>query len=170
MLADKESRQVVYSEEYMPKKWYRTICQATGVYPTIDVMATKENTKCDEFVEFFSSSESKTKYRNFLAVKDLDQHKTGYCFPPKKILSKALAHIYENFRHMTWLIIYHKFLELPLGVERFLRHKNTVHFELPTSFFTIIPSENRIEIDGDVYIGMKNKWAKSTHVLIYRSE
>ena len=168
MIADKESRLIVFSEEYLPRVWYDCLCKNLNLTPTIDVMATLENAKCDDFIYFFKSPGIPNKtQRDFFAVSDLGQHKTGYCYPPKKLLTRTLNHIYQNFRHMNWIIIFHVFLEWPIGLEQFRLLKNVAVTKAPEDMFTIIPSEKKIEIQNQTYIGMRNKWAKSTHILTH---
>ena len=68
---------------------------------------------------------------------------------------------------MNWLVVFHRWLELPLGVESWIQLPNVVLLDAPEDFFTIIPAEYEFEDDGLKYVGMKNKWTKSTHFLVH---
>ena len=151
----------------MPRIWYDAIIDNLGFIPTIDVMATYENTKCSEYVEFFTNPRSKPFGRDFFTLTDLGSHKSGYIFPPKKQLTKALMHISKHFAHMNWLVVFHRWLELPLGVESWISQPNVALLDAPEGFFTVIPAELEFEEDGQKFIGMKNKWARSTHLLVH---
>ena len=130
-------------------------------------MATYENTKCAEFIDFFTTPRSKPFGRNFFTITDLGSHTSAYIFPPKKQLTKALAHILQHFSHMNWIVVFHRWLEMPIGVEQWIKKPNVVLLDAPDELFTIIPAEYKFEVDGEVFIGMRNKWVKSTHILVH---
>lgn len=167
MLADKESRMIIFSEEYVPDAWYRCIIKRIGLRPTIDVMATHENAKCNDYIYFYSSPLDTSRKRDFFTHTQLLDHQVGYCFPPKKLLTQALNHIYNHFRHMSWIVVFHRFREWPLGLEQFRELPNATLLTAPQDMFTVIPSERKMIRQGIEYIGMPNKWAKATHILVY---
>ena len=110
MLADAESRTISYSEEFLPKCGFEYLKELTGLYPTIDCMATFANTKCNRFIEFYSSPDGKAVDRDFLAIRQL-KDTCCYVFPPKKLLTKTLLHINENFADKDWIVLFHRWLE-----------------------------------------------------------
>ena len=124
--------------------WFDAIVQTINFRPTIDVMATMENSKCPNYIEFFTAPNSVPFATDFFTCTDLGIHKSAYCFPPKKQLAKALNHILKHFGHMNWLVIFHRWMELPLGVEKWVTKPNVALIDTPEDFFTVIPAEYRL--------------------------
>lgn len=152
-IADKPSREIDLNEEFLPKIWFNHIIQVAGFQPTVDVMASISNHKCSKFITraCIGIPHDGIIGYDFLNLdeKQLVNEKL-YCFPPKNMLIYVLNHLWLYYKDTKFILLYHSFQEIPLGLERFLNLKTcsnqTVSNKMAVTYF---PSESIHVIDLD---------------------
>ena len=164
-LADAASRHIDYNQEYVPKILYRQFCRQIRVQPTIDVMATRANRKCVKWVNFgldlhpdciaydFFSVDPKSLLADILWI-----------FPPKNLIQQAMAHLARHYKNHRWLLVFHSFGEMPLGLPALLQlgGKLTKFHRFPA---TIVPAEKKLVFENQEFWGIWNDKVRATKIL-----
>ena len=169
-LADEPSRQVNWNEEFIPWPRFNMLCEKLQIFPTVDLMATPQNTKAQQYIAWG---------KTYLIPEDLTQcigcdffsiNPAGlrndilYIFPPKILTSKVAQHLYSYYRNHKILMIFHAFMELPLGLERLIKSGAKLT-QWNEDNISIIPCENTLEWLGHKYAGKWNNKSKTTYIL-----
>ena len=151
MMADADSRIVNYNEEYIPKKFFQKLCQATGLQPTIDMMATSENRRTRRFVNRGPTNEEDAIAFDVFSV-DATWVKDDilYFFPPKNIISQVLFLISNRFMKNRVLLVIHLFEEYPKGFGRLVRDPRVKLRYWRHAPISIIPDDKVLHFDGKV--------------------
>ena len=168
-LADGKSREVNWNEEFIPMPIFRDICRTWDFYPSVDVMATKANTKCRYYInlgrdlnpfclayDFFSFPPGKLKGHRI------------YIFPPKNLIDQTCQHLEKYYLNHEFLMIYHSFGTIPHAVTS-LRKKAVKHSMLVDKC-SIIPDERRLDAFSTTYWGFWNNRKTATFALLYKGK
>ena len=151
MMADADSRKVDYNEEYIPKRFFQKICQATSMTPSIDMMATAENRRTRRFVNRGPTNEKDALALDVFAVDQAwVKGETLYFFPPKNIVSQVLFLIANRFMENKVLLIIHLFEEYPKGFARIKNDPRTKVRYWRHAPLSIIPDDKILHFDGKV--------------------
>ena len=165
-LADEPSRRVQWNEEFLPSAIFKDICEQWNIKPSIDVMATRANTKCPYYItlgrdlnpvclayDFFSFPPSRL------------ENKLFYIFPPKNLLDQTAQHLEKYYKYHKFLLVYHSFGVIPHSIT-WLKQNAHRHEKL-TKFSTIIPDEVRLEAHDTTYWGFWNTKKQASYALYY---
>ena len=118
-MADKDSRMVDFNEEYIPRRFFKKICDVTGIEPTVDMMATSGNRRTKKYVNRGPTNDKDAiAFDVFSVDKAWVKSDTLYFFPPKNIVSQILFMIANRFMDQRILLIFHLFEEYPKGFAR----------------------------------------------------
>ena len=170
-LADQPSRKVNFNEEFIPWPRFQQLCHKFKIRPTLDLMATRENTKAQKYVAWgktYQIPEDHTKCvgSDFFAFNpEKFKHEIMYIFPPKAITTKVAIHLAKYYKNIKYILIFHAFMELPLGLETLISQGAEL-LEWDEENIAIIPSENRLEFQNQVYAGRWNERNKVTYILL----
>ena len=146
MIADKDSRVVDYSEEYIPTPLFEQICMEMGINPTVDLMASESNRKTKWFINRGPSNHPDCLGIEFFSISPmrLEGH-VLYVFPPKVMLTKVLSTLANSFTRFQILLIFPVWEEMPVGWARvtkaFDKVKMLVYRNGPLS---IIPDDKQL--------------------------
>ena len=153
-LADDPSRDICKSEEFLPQCYFDYIETLAGIKLGVDCLANQANAKCPEYIglrpteleksPFFGRS--KQIFLNFLQITRRQlNHAPLYLFPPKSFLSQVAAHLGQHFIGHPFVLVFHRFEELPLAVSPLLKHKNTKLVLITTKqAITYFPAEKTV--------------------------
>ena len=144
-IGDEPSRIIDLNEEFLPQLYYDTIVNALPFRPEVDAMASLANTKCDKFI---ARGHLKIPMPGRIAIDFLNvtPKEIGlpnlYVFPPKVILDRVCRHLAKFFKEANFILIFHQFFELPIGIETLLQLPKTSIVTLSRrKALTYIPSE-----------------------------
>ena len=152
MIADKDSRIIDYSEEYIPFPLYYQICEELDIQPTVDLMASETNRKTKWFINRGPTNHPECLGIEFFAMNPsrLRGH-TLYIFPPKVMLTKVLSTLANSYTTFQILLIFPVWEEMPVGWARvtkaFSSVKMLVYRNGPLS---IIPDDKQLIFRGKV--------------------
>ena len=171
MKADEPSRIVDFDEEYIPMYLFEKFCARFNIFPTIDCMATFANTKCKNFISWKpcknNHNNSQTNFGcNFFAQKiSTLRDEILYIFPPKRLTNKVASHLGKYFMNTKFLLIFHAIGELPMSIGKLI-HLGAKLYVLNEDKISIIPSEKRMEANGQTFIGFWNTRHKMSYALV----
>ena len=170
-IADQPSREIDLNEEFLPKIWFTKIQQLAQVWCDIDTMASVTNFKCKKFItrSCIGIPHENIIGHDFLNMnhKSLSKHSL-YCFPPKNLLTSVLNHFWLYFQKTNFIIVFHVFLELPLGIERFLNLNSCKLIRITDKeAITYFPSETIVSIKVDNNVQKLNGTANIRPKAIY---
>ena len=146
MIADKDSRAVDFSEEYIPMPLYDQICVEMDIQPTVDLMASESNRKTKWFVNRGPTNHPDCLGIEFFSISPirLEGH-VLYVFPPKVMLTRVLSTLANSFTKFQILLIFPVWEEMPVGWARvtkaFDKVKMLVYRNGPLS---IIPDDKQL--------------------------
>ena len=169
-LADEPSRQVNWNEEFIPWPRFSDLCQKLQIFPTIDMMATRENTKALKYFSWGRTYLLSDTYTECIGCDFFSQNPAGlkreilYIFPPKVLTSKVAQHLYHYYRNHKLLMIFHAFMELPLGIERLISAGAKLS-QWDEENISIIPCEAQLYWRDHTYAGKWNTKSKTTYIL-----
>ena len=182
-LGDRPSREISLNDEYLPIPIFKEIVRLAGFQPKVDCMADKFNTKCEKYIRWKNDN---LKHPNSLGLDFLNTNPSKlknmnlYIFPPKNCFTKVAAHLVKYFAYTPFILVVHKFFELPLGCEKLLALPHAKLYTLTPSrvnnfkqAITFIPSEKKVTLllpSGEKYkiLGTPNTRPKATCVIINR--
>ena len=133
-LADGPSRDIRKSEEYLPQVYFEFIQKLAGIELSVDCLATQANAKCPEYIGLKPTELEKTPHFDHTRQIFLDflqlprgkvKNKNLYLFPPKSFLAPVAAHLRDHFIGHPFVLVFHRFEELPLAVTPLLKHKKS---------------------------------------------
>ena len=151
MMADSDSRKVDYNEEYVPARFYKKICDQTGVYPTVDMMASSGNRRTKKFVNRGPTNhEDAIAFDVFSVEKKWVDHETLYFFPPKSQIQQVLFLITTRFMDFKCLVIIHLWEEYPKGFARLISDKRVKMRKWKHAPLGIIPDDKVLWFDNKV--------------------
>ena len=99
--------------------------------------------------------------------KTIEQYKL-YIFPPKQLVSKVAIHLAQYYKNHQYMMIFHAFSNIPLGLENIINQKARI-LQIEEKELTIIPCENQLEFQGDIYAGKWNNRSKTTFILFSKN-
>ena len=150
-IGDEPSRIIDLNEEFLPQMYFDTISEALPFTPEVDAMASIANTKCSKFI---TRGHLKLPMPGRIATDFLNitPDKIGfpnlYIFPPKVILDKVCRHLSKFYKKTNFVLIFHQFFELPIGIETLLQMPNTNIFTIShKKALTYIPSEKDSKLE-----------------------
>ena len=170
-MADQPSRKIDFNEEFIPWPRFNQLCKKFKIIPDIDLMATRENTKAPYYVSWgktytIPDDINKCIGCDFFAFNpNRYKSKIMYIFPPKSITTKVAIHLAKYYQKIKYIMIFHSFMELPLGLEMLINQGATL-LEWDEEKISIIPSENKLEYENQVYTGKWNERNKITYILL----
>ena len=144
-IGDKPSREVDLSEEFLPKPIFDRIIHEAGFVCDVDVMASISNFKCAQFIVRCNNGIPHPgiigyDFLNFDFSK-LD-NKNIFVFPPKVLIEQVAAVLSKYFIQHNFVLVFHQWYELPLGVGALLGIPSTRIVTLSTDeAISFIPSE-----------------------------
>ena len=180
-LGDKPSREISLNDEYIPSPIFKEIERLAGFKAQVDCMADSFNTKCEHYIRWRNDGLAHPKslgldFLNFDPAKI--RNKKLYIFPPKNCFTKVAAHLVKYYGRTPFILVFHKFYELPIGCEKLLALPHAKLYTLTPSntnrqAVTFIPSEKKVTLklpNGDKYkiLGTPNSRPKATCVIINR--
>lgn len=155
-LADDPSRDICKSEEFLPQCYFSYIETLAGIKLAVDCLANQANAKCPEYIGLKPTELEKTPFfnhtrqvkLNFLQVKRADlPNRTLYVFPPKCFLSQVVAHLKAHFLNIPFVLLFHRFEEIPLAIAPLLSHPRTQLVMLADrKAITYFPAEKSIDL------------------------
>ena len=134
-LADEPSRDIRKAEEFLPQPYFEYVERLAGICLSVDCMATQANAKCPEYIGIRPTELENTPYfqgkrQIFIDFLQVTRHnlvgKNLYIFPPKTFLEKTAAHVRNNFLNHPFVMIFHRWEELPLSLAPILAHKKSI--------------------------------------------
>ena len=170
-LADQPSRQINMNEEFLPQMRFNQLCKTYNIRPDIDLMATPANTKAKLFVAWgrtynIPQDQNICIGSDFFAFNPKPyKSKVMYIFPPKAITTKVAIHLAKYYQKIKYIFIFHSFMELPLGLENLINQGARL-IEWNEEKISIIPSENKLEFQNQIYAGKWNQRNKVTYILL----
>ena len=138
------------------------------------MMATPQNAKAKQYIMWgkpytVQSGMTKCIGSDFFAMNsNLLKSSKLYVFPPKSIVSKVAIHLAKYFENHQYMMIFHAFSTLPLGLENIIVQRARI-FECTEKELSIIPCENQLEFQGNTYAGKWNMRAKTTFILFSKA-
>ena len=165
-LADEASRAVNFNEEFIPMKIFTSLCTRLRVKPTIDVFATKANTKCKSYISFGLNNDPNCIAFDFFIVKPDDLvNDIMWVFPPKNLIHQTMAHLARFYSNHRYLLVFHSFGESPLGLPKLLEQGGRLvgFSKFPAS---IVPAEKKLIYEGQLFYGIWNDKVKATKILL----
>ena len=174
-MADEPSRKINYNEEFIPWQRFSDLCNELKIYPTVDLMATSANTKAQRYISWGKTYRISEEITTCIGCDFFAQNPAGliretlYIFPPKPITSKVAQHLYKYYRRHKILMIFHAFMEIPLGIERLINIGATLH-KWDNEKISIVPCENMLEHNNIKYAGKWNVKSKTTYILLLNLE
>ena len=173
-LADEPSRKINWNEEFIPWPRFIQICEKFQFFPDIDMMATRQNTKAKKYIAWgkpYTIPDEMTECIgiDFFAINpnEFKQQKL-YIFPPKSIVTKVIIHLATYYRNHDYMLIFHAFGALPLGLENLINQGATLH-QCVNREISIVPCEHILEFQDQQYAGKWNSRAKETFILLSKS-
>lgn len=176
-IADSPSRIIDLNEEFIPRPHFEIIRRLSPFPLTLDAMASIANFKCNKFIV---RKHLRIPHQGIVSVDFLNtsaellQNENLYIFPPKVALEKVIRHLERDFYHFNFVLIFHQFLELPLGIEKLIRWPNTEIITLSnTKAFSFFPSERDQQLNFPFlrrpykFKGSPNIRPKSLRMLIH---
>ena len=165
-LADDKSREILWNEEFMPQPIFNAIVSKWNFKPTIDVMATRANTKCINYITLGRDlNDNCWAYDFFSFPPDELLGENIYIFPPKNLLDQTCQHLEKYYKNHNFLLIYHSFGSIPHAVTGLLK-KAKFHQKLINQC-TIIPDEHKLNAFNKTYWGFWNNRKSATYALLY---
>ena len=152
MIADKDSRVIDYSEEYVPSPLYNQICNEMDIKPTIDLMASESNRKTKWFINRGPSRHPDCLGIEFFSINPtrLNGH-VLYIFPPKVMLTKVLSTLANSFTNFQILLIFPVWEEMPVGWARVTKAFTSVKMLVyRRGAISIIPDDKQLIFRGKV--------------------
>ena len=153
-LADEPSRDIRKSEEFLPMVHFKFLESLAGIKLHVDCMATQANAKCPEYVGLKPTELENTVHFDHTKQIFLDFNQlrptnvTGknlYIFPPKNYLSKVAALLRRHFMDHPFVLLFHRWDELPLAITPLLNHKKSILVLLSDNkAITYFPAENNV--------------------------
>ena len=155
-LADAPSRDICKSEEFLPQCYFDYIETLAGTKLAVDCLATQANSKCPEYiglkptelekVPFFQNKEQI--FLNFLETRRRHlSSKTLYLFPPKSFLAQVASHLSKHFWNHPFVLLFHRFEEIPLAISPLLRHPNSKLVLITNKkAITYFPAEKTVDL------------------------
>ena len=187
-IGDKPSREISLNEEYIPLPIFKEIERVAGFRCHVDCMADKFNTKCEKYIRWKNdlTPQPNAIGLDFLNTRPGKLKKLNlYIFPPKNCFTKVAAHLAKYFAKQSFILIFHKFHELPIGCEKLLALPTAKQITLtpftsnvnPSETFkqaiSFVPSEKKVTLqlhNGNKYklLGTPNIRPKATCAIINR--
>ena len=170
-MADQPSRKINFNEEFIPWPRFHQLCKKFNIKPSIDLMATRENAKAPYYVSWgktytIPEDQNKCIGSDFFAFNPEGyKNETMYIFPPKTITTKVAIHLAKYYQQIKYIMIFHSFMELPLGLETLITQGVTM-LEWDEEKISIIPSEHKLEYNNKIYAGNWNERNKVTYILL----
>ena len=87
-----------------------------------------------------------------------------YIFPPKVITGKVACHLARYYSNHKILMVFHAFMELPLGIENLINLGATLT-PWADGHISIVPCENLLEFNNQKFTGKWNTTHKTTYIL-----
>ena len=175
-IGDEPSRIIDLNEEFLPVPYFNLIQSVLPFQLEVDVMASLANHKCPLFITRGSLRvpvEGQVSVDFLNTDPELLKGKNLYVFPPKVILDRVARHLRRFYRDSRFCLLFHEFLEFPVGLEALVNLPGT-HIITLTTFkaITFVPSEkeSKIQLDGDEEYGFKgspNIRPRATRLLIH---
>ena len=175
-IGDEPSRTIDLNEEFLPKLYYNAIVDVLPFEPEIDAMASFTNKKCSQFITRGNLKIPMLEHLSndfFTVTQETLGFKNLYVFPPKVILDRTCRHLARFFQNTNYVLIFHQFFELPIGIETLLSQEKTEIFTLSRKkALTFIPSEKDATIsdaNGNVstFKGSPNIRPKAIRMLVH---
>ena len=170
-LADQPSRVLDMNEEFLPWPRFIQLCKTFQITPTIDLMASRNNTKANLYVAWgktYKIPEDHTKCIGsdfFAFCPKLYKDEIMYIFPPKPMTTRVAIYLATFYQEYQFIFIFHSFMELPLGLENLIKQgAKLIEWDEPK--LTIIPSEHKLEFHNQTYAGKWNERNKITYILL----
>ena len=155
-LADEPSRDIRKSEEFLPKVMFNYLERLAGIELSVDCMATQANSKCPEYIGLKPTNLEGTPYfentkQIFLDFSQLRKEnvkgKSLYLFPPKNFLAQTAVNLKKYFLNHPFVLLFHKWEELPLAVAPLLKFNNTILVRISNgNALTYFPAEKNVTI------------------------
>ena len=175
-IGDEPSRVIDLNEEFLPQPYFAMIQSVLPFQLEVDVMSSLANHKCPLFI---TRGNLRVPVEGQIAVDFLNtdpsllQSKNLYVFPPKVILDRVARHLRRYYRETNFCLLFHEFLELPVGIETLINLPGTHILTLTThKAITYVPSEkdSTIDLEGQEayhFRGSPNIRPRATRLLIH---
>ena len=164
-LADEASRNINWNEEYIPEIEFARLCNHLQIVPTIDLFASRANHKCPKWINFGLENFPGCVGFDFFAFNPkLVKNQVLYAFPPKNIINKVAAHLDQFYKNHKFVLIFHVFAEIPIGIPILLKRAVLKKVEITT----IIPAEFELMFEGQKHWGFFNTKPKATYALCHK--
>ena len=155
-LADEPSRDIRKAEEFLPQIYFNYVERLAGIELSVDCLATQANAKCPEYVGIKPTELEGTPYftntkQIFIDFNQLRRRhvkdKNLYLFPPKTYLTKTAAHLEKHFLNHPFVLLFHRWEEIPAALATILYHKKTILVCLTnTNALTFFPAEKTVQL------------------------
>ena len=163
-LADYESRQINYNEEYLPKSEFTSLCKQLSVVPSIDLFASRANYKCPNWVNYGIEETTGCIGFDFFGLNpNLIKSQVLFAFPPKNIINKVATHLDRFYKKHKFILLFHSFAEMPIGIAPLLKRGSLKKVNVRT----IIPAETELMFDDHKHWGFINRKPKATYALCH---
>ena len=169
--ADEPSRKIDYDEEFIPQVIFERLCRDYNIYPTIDCMATFENSKCAHFISWqpvkdIGETELFHFGCNFFAqsIRDLNGH-ILYLFPPKRFTNRVAAHLSKYFMNFEFMLVFQAIGEYPMSISQLIAQGAKI-YDIKDMHVSIIPAEKRLIYNNQTFMGYWNTRNKNTCVIV----
>ena len=180
-LGDRPSREISLNDEFLPNPVFKEVERLAGFKAHVDCMADQFNTKCERYIRWRNNfiPEPNAIGLDFLntlpaKLKNLNL----YIFPPKNCFTKVAVCLAKNYASSPFILIFHRFYDLPIGCEKLLALPHAKLYTLtnstgPRTALTFVPSEKKVTLKlpgGNLYqiLGTPNIRPKSTCAIINR--
>ena len=163
-LADEASRNINWNEEYIPEIEFARLCNQLQIVPTIDLFASRANHKCPKWINYGLENFPGCVGFDFFAFNPkLVKNHVLFAFPPKNIINKVAAHLDKFYKKHKFVLIFHVFAEIPIGIPILLKRAVLKKVEITT----IIPAEFELFFEGQKHWGFHNTKPKATYALCH---
>ena len=167
-LADGPSRYVDWNEEFIPSSIFAKVCANLNICPTIDVFASKANTKCKRWINFGLEGDDNCLGYDFFSMNPLDlENEFLWAFPPKNIVNLAATHLFRYYKKNEFAFMFHSFGEWPAGISSLIEMGGRV-FDIPNFPISIVPAEFQLHFEGQLFYGFWNSKIKGTKIVVYK--
>ena len=163
-LADEASRNINWNEEYIPKSEFQRLCDLLNIVPSIDLFASRANFKCPKWINYGLENFPGCVGFDFFAINpNLFKNQFLFAFPPKNIVNKVATHLNRFYKKHKFVLIFHVFAELPIGIPILLERSRLVELDITT----IIPAEFELIFNEQKHWGFVNTKPKATYALCH---
>ena len=132
---------------------------------TVDVFATKANTKCNKYINFGLSADPNCIAFDFFSTSPSELlNEILWIFPPKNLIDQTSAHLARYYKKHRYILVFHSFGEVPHGIPTLMQLGGRVKAfsQFPVS---IVPAEKQLMFEGQRFYGFWNDKTRATKML-----